>query len=597
MNGPQIVIAALALSAPIGIHGQVATGPPDSVSVAAYSSDAVRRARAAQARFERDRVRHFPVTLESFDGSCDEHVGRFCSWYDEGDWYPEPESAEIGALRNRLLDTLISVQREVPENGWVLGQRIWYLVEGGRVDEALGISQDCNGADPWWCAALQGFVLHNLGRYGESSAGFRRALRLMDVERARLWRSPRRAMDREGREFLDDLRNAAPDSIDAILDRLWVLADPLYLVGGNDRETEHYSRWTVATLKEDSRQPYPIRWGLDMQELTIRHGWEIAWERSPNGSFSALDNVVGHKHPEGRDFMPPGLALRDPSAATRADLEADRSSPRSLYAPAYAPVVLPMDAQVAVFPRGEQMVVVATYFLPEDTTRFARLGHAAPWRAPGDQAGMSDVAGIFLVPVRGGQTRSVTSSRRDLGALMIQVPSGEYVVSAEAWSPERRRAGRARFGIARRAVPDDVAVLSDLVLLSPHTTDLTELEAAVPLLLARPEIRTGEDFAVGWEVSGLGFRSETLEFQLSVARTGRGVLGRIGDFLHFTRRPIAWELTWQETGPPDPGHAFHLLNLSVPDLKPGEYRIELVLRTPGRTHARALRSFRVTDVR
>ncbi|MDA0311736.1 MAG: hypothetical protein O2992_06415 [Gemmatimonadetes bacterium] len=153
---------------------------------------------------------------------------------------------------------------------------------------------------------------------------------------------------------------------------------------------------------------------------------------------------------------------------------------------------------------------------------------------------------------------------------MIQVPSGEYVVSAEAWSPERRRAGRARFGIARRAVP---------------------------LLLARPEIRTGEDFAVGWEVSGLGFRSETLEFQLSVARTGRGVLGRIGDFLHFTRRPIAWELTWQETGPPDPGHAFHLLNLSVPDLKPGEYRIELVLRTPGRTHARALRSFRVTDVR
>jgi len=597
MNGPQIVIAALALSVPISIKGQVATGPPDSVGVAADSSAAVRRARTAQARFERDRIRHFPLTLESFGGSCDEHIGRFCSWYDEGDWYPEPESAEIEALRYELLNTLATAHRELPGNGWVLGQRVWYLVEGGRVGEALDISQDCGGADPWWCAALEGLVLHSLGRYGESATAYRRALRLMDGERAHRWRLPRRAMDREGKGVLDDLRDAAPDSIDAVLDLLWVLADPLYLVRGNDRETEHYSRWTVATLKEDARQPYRISWGRDMQELTIRHGWEIGWERSPNGSFSAVDNVVGHKHSEGRDFMPPGRALRDPSAATRADLEADRSSPRSLYAPAYAPVVLPMDGQVAVFPRGEQMVVVATYFLPEDTTRFARLGHAAPWGAPGDQAGMSDVAGLFLVPVRGGQPRSVATSRRDTGALIINVPSGEYVVSAEVWSPERRRAGRARFGIARGAVPEDVAALSDLILLLPQTTDLTELEAAVPLLLTRPEIRTGEDFAIGWEVSGLGFRYETLDFQVSVARTSRGLLGRIGDFLRVTRRPIAWELSWQETSPPEPGHVFHMLNLSVPDLEPGEYRLELVLRTPGRTPARALRSFRVTDVR
>lgn len=592
-----LFVAALLCTAaiPTALCGQVAVGTRDTTVLRADPGDVLGSARAAQAVFERRRVRYLPLSLGSSGGICDEYVGRFCTWYSEGEWYPTPERDEIVQMRSELIAHLDSLQALSLTDDWILGQRVWYRSETGAWDAALASARDCGSVEGWWCAALEGFALHGLGNFTASANAFARALSQMKPAQALSWRLPGRAIDPSVRRLLEDLE-ADPDSLARVLDRVWSLADPLYLVAGNDRLTAHYARWTVATLRERARNPFHIRWGSDLEELTIRHGWEMGWERSPaRGSFSSLDHVVGHKHPEGRDYMPSLEAIEHPASAPSELLTADRRRPRSLYSPAYAPVLLPMEGQVALFPRGETTVVVTTHFLPDDTTFHAEHHHPLPWMEPGEQADMPDRIGLFAVPVDGGPVYQRVARGRVEGTLMLEVPTSDYVISAESWSPERRRAGRFRVGVAGRAAPDDVVTLSDILLLRPSETEPEELEAAVGHALARPRIRPGQTFAIGWEVMGLGFRREVVRFEVSIERTDRGVLSRLGAFFHLSDRPQPLVLSWEEAGPYEPTYYFRYLNLDLPQLDPGSYEIRLVLSTAERSDAVATRAFEVVE--
>lgn len=587
-------LLVLAGASPGQGRAQAARQPVDTTSIVADSSDLLSVGRAAQAVFERRRTGYLPVTLSRGGGDCDERVGRFCTWYGEGEWYPVAERDEIVALRRELVAVLDSLQENLPGDGWLLGQRTWYRSEGGDWPAALRTARACGSVERWWCRALEGFALHGLGRYEEALAAFEEALSGMEPERADDWRFPRRPIDRDARGLVETWRQGLePDSARAEVDRLWTLADPLFLVAGNDRLTAHYARWTVSTLRERARNPFRIRWGDDLETLTIRHGWEMGWERSPSRDWGSLDHVIGHKHPEGRDYMPSGTVLAQPGLAAAEELMAGTSRPRSLYAPDYAPVLLPMDGQLVLFPRGTETVVVATTFLPEDTTYHADHEHDVPWLDPGDQAGMPDRAGVFAWPVGGGRLRARTSEGSAEGVLMLTLPTGAYVVSAEAWSPERRRAGRLRVGAPERPAPEDIATLSDLLLTRPLRDEPTSLEEALPAALLRPEIRPGQSFAIAWEVAGLGFRPEELVFDVSVERSGVGVLRRIGQFLRLSEPPQPLVLSWREPGPDRPTHHFRYLDLDLPSLDEGEYEIRLVLRTADRSDAVSTARFAV----
>ena len=578
----------------VPVAGQVSVQGADTAVIAFDPGDVLGRARAAQATFERRRERHLPLTFASPGGSCDEVVGRLCTWYGEGEWAPKPESDEVRALRAGLLAELDSLQALVPGNEWVIGQRVWYRAEGGDWVGALATARACR-ADTWWCAALEGLGLHGLGRHREAEAAFERALAHMDPEIARRWRMPERAVDSDTWDLLRDLERAGPDSLELGLERLWRLADPLYLVDGNDRLTEHYARWTVATLKDGARNPFRLRWGRDLEELTIRHGWEIGWERSPSRSLGGPFGVTGHRHPEAREYMPSGKALAALATTPAEEFLADRRRPRSLYAPPYAPVILPMEGQVAVFPRIDRTLVVTTAFMPEDTSFHADHDHERPWMEPKDQAGVPDRIGLFAIPVDGGGVIERERAGSTSGALLLDLPVGGYFVSVESWSPQARRAGRLRRGIPRREVPADVAVLSDLLLLEGRGPAPASLQEALPAALSRAEIRPDQALAVAWEVAGLGFRPESLELELSVDRSDRNVLRRLGDLLGISERPPSLAVSWEEPAPDHPTHLFRWLDLDLPPLDPGEYRITLTLRTAGRSDVSATRTFRVTD--
>jgi hypothetical protein len=470
---------------------------------------------------------------------------------------------------------------------------VWYRVEAGDGEAALEVARDCPRAPGWWCAALEGLALHTLRRFVAAEAAFDTALARMDPELALEWRVPERAVDGDGRDVLATVVTAGDPSLGIVLERMWSLADPLYLVDGNDRKTAHYARWTVATLKEDARNPYRIRWGRDLEELTVRHGWEVGWHRSRGGRLGQPDEVVGHSDPERRDYLPRGRALADPTTAPLDDLVANRDEGRSLYAPPYAPVLLPMESQLARFPRGDRLVVVAGQFLPEDTTYHADHDHPKPWMEPGDQAGMLDRIGLFAVPVDGGATlerRSVGSAE---GALALEMPAGAWLLSAESWSPERRRAGRQRVVIEHVAAPPGVATLSDLLLLAPSEVPPDSLAEALPMVLLAPEIRRGASLAIAWELSGLGYRPETLSFEVTVERTGRSVFRRLGEALRLASPPRGVVISWEEAGPDRPRTVFRHLDLTLTDLEDGLYEVTVTLRGEGRSDAVARREFRV----
>jgi hypothetical protein len=586
------LVSVLVLAPRVGA-AQAAVAGDDTVVVAAEPGDAHGAARSLQAAFERMRERHFPLTFASIGGPCDEVVGRLCTWYGEGEWVPEPEPEAVRSRRRDLLRQLDSLQAIIPSDAWVLGQRVWYRAEAGDWAEALAVAHRCGAAASWWCAALEGLALHGGQRFVEAADAFERALAEMDPGQALEWRVPDRAVDREARGILEGAVRAADGTLDVVLGRLWALADPLYLVEGNDRMTAHFARWTVATLKEGARNPYRLRWGRDLEELTVRHGWEIGWERSRGRVPGAPDDIIGHKEQEGRDYLPDGRALADPSMATAADFVAGRGQPRSLHAPVYAPVLLPMGGQVALFPRGDRVTVVATHFLPEDTTFHAQHEHARPWMEPGDQADAPDQIGLFALPLDGGPRVEARRVGRSSGALMIDVPAGAWVLSAESWSPSRRRAGRLRLGMERAPVAPDVATLSDLLLLQRTEVALHSLEAALPHALPAPEVGREGGLAVAWEVSGLGLRAETMRFEVIVERTDRSLVRRLGELFRLTTRTATVALSWEEAGPETPGPLFRHLDLATPPLAPGMYTVTLTLRTPGRSDAVSRGAFRV----
>src|SRR5690606_10673646 len=106
-----------------------------------------------------------PFTWGGGSSRCDERVGRFCLNHMAGgpDWVAPPEDEEIVEARLMLVDGLRQVAELIPGDGWVVGQRVRYLLEANRFEDAVDAAGDCR-AEPWWCAALTGFAHHYAGQ-------------------------------------------------------------------------------------------------------------------------------------------------------------------------------------------------------------------------------------------------------------------------------------------------------------------------------------------------------------------------------------------------------------------------------------------------
>jgi len=570
-----------------GAAVQLSTTPQDSARL-------LSQARNAQRHFENLHRSRLPRTLGG-GGSCDERVGRICLRWDGGmDWSPSPEDSVTTAGREELLRTLGRIASRIPGDRWVLGQQIRYLGYMGRWREALALARTCRGGEPWWCDALQGYVLHRSGQVHEAMESFDRALTRMDPEEADEWRDPSALLDYPVARWLRDPGGLSPTEA---LDRFWRLSDPLFLTPGNEALTEHLSRRFGAQLLSDATLTMGLSWSGGLEQLLMRYGFVAGWERTwPEMGELAEGAVVEHHHPESRGLTPPLEVLEDPGGLPRGVWTPRDEHPRNALAPVLAPLVVEGQGQTAVFRRDGDLLVVARYGPSADTLLLRRRGilaeggdvekgwsGSAPWDLPGDGESPDTLAGLFLMADTGRWAPLSAFSSGGSGVLQLRAPPGSYLLSLEQWSPSGRWGTRIRHGLRSEFIPEDVPSLSDLVLLRHQETIPESLAESLPRMMVGSRIRSGDTVTVGWEIYGLGRRGEPLTLHLSLVEEEGSLIRRALKRIGLMNRQPVLTLTWTEGGSREPGPLFRAVDLELPNLGDGRYLLKLELEIAKRT--------------
>src|SRR5580765_2020155 len=288
-----------------------ATSPADSQRV-------LKDARSAQVNFERTRRANLPLDNGGSSGRCDVRVGRFCYWWDDGEFPPPPELPKTKTARAALIARLTQAAHRVSGDGWIAGQRVRYLVEDDRAQEGADAARECR-AEVDWCAALAGYAYHAAGEFRRADSAFSAALAAMTERERCRWTDISVLLEGDARKRYDRLQCADRGQFEA---RFWALSRPLYLLPANDLRTEHFARLTMARLIRMSGYARDIAWGDDSEELLMRYGWETGWTRSPPSIGSPLDvHVVGHEPTPAFDFVPSTDALTIPNSAVASDWE------------------------------------------------------------------------------------------------------------------------------------------------------------------------------------------------------------------------------------------------------------------------------------
>jgi hypothetical protein len=527
--------------------------PASPARSARDSQTILRAARRAQGEFELTRRWHLPSAPPV--ERCDERVGRFCYWHGDDPAERPAEPERIRRARDALLATLDSLATLLPGDGWVAGQRVRYLVEGGRTRDAVLAAEACRAA-LWWCWALGGLARHAAAEFPAADSVFDAALGLMPPDERCRWSDLSPLV--EG-DLAKRYRALACEERAGLEARLWWLARPLWSQPGNDRRSAHFARLTMVHLMRDARTAYGLAWGRDLADITVRYGWPLWWTQVPPRATGTVADaaVTGHEATPGFHFLPPTRAALDPAAAREEDFTLRAARPRERYAPSYAKAFTAPAHQSAVFRRGDTALVVAAYDLTADTP-FARAPLAAA-----------------LVLARDERTRPVVA-RRDhappRGVLLAAGAWAPLLLSLEVTTPERHHVARARYGW-RPPAPERRVSSSDLLLFAADDSLPTTLEQVAPHALGSRAVPSDRQLGLYWELYGLGSGGSGR----GVVTTAVSVLPLKRGFLGLGRRKRV-RLEWQDHPERVDGIGARTLRLDLSGLAPGRYRVVLSVK-------------------
>jgi tetratricopeptide (TPR) repeat protein len=541
-------------------------------------------ARAAQTRYEKVRLRHLSTTWSRSGSSRDEIVGRIALINDAGleEWRPSPDPAPVADARADLLAALDRAAARLPGDGWITGQRVFYYLEAGNTESALAAARDCRG-DGWWCRALVGWALHAAGEFVASESAFREALAAMPPKERDRWTDLGPLLDDDSARLFKD----GPDEARSRLERrYWWLADPLWSLPGNDRLTEHYARLVQDKVLEDARTPFEMSWGSDLREVLIRYGWPVGWERTRARSWalgkSGGGGIIGHDPPGERRFAPDAAMLERPTESAAGALTLDEEGARTTYSPAYAERFLDLDHQLAVFRRGQLARVVAGWSLPADSL-------AGSPEAPSNDAPVEAAVAVSANPADL-PVLAWMEGRRSSGTLAVTVPWAPAVVSVEALSLEAGLAARARYGLPITGPSGARPALSDLLLIDPAAPLPRSLEEAVPRARGTTRLDPGASMGVFWELYPPGGGPYQVRWSLRLRDDRGGFWKGLGAALGLASRAGgSTALEWVEPVPGGLDYAPRTLVLTLPELPPGDYALELEAVFPDSRRARVER--------
>jgi hypothetical protein len=571
-----VSIAVGTRTSPAQAANAISSSSADSARAASF---AIRQAHRVQAAFERTRRMLLPRTQPSDDNPCDERIGRLCYWH-RGNDSVGPEPTGITRARDRLIDQLVALMRVAPDDPWIVGESVHYLVEAGYDSSAILVARDCRST-PWWCSALRGFVLHDLERYADAEAAFDSALAAMPASARCTWNDLSLLLSDDERETYARTPCAQRTAYER---RFWELADPSYAIPGNDRRTEHFTRLVQTTLARDAENPYGLPWGDDLRELTIRYGAPTGFTTTWSDPLHSWRPIVGHDREPSYRFSAIGTGGDD----VRWDVRAERS--RERYAPRYVSRIDDFPAQFGLFRRGDSALVVAMYADTGTATSRTLLG-------------VTDESGF---------------NTSDTGAVHVRQSTTTWksvVVGVERYDTVTKRLERAREWLAPPTAAPGAPVLSTVLLYAPTDTNgVASLGEATQCALSSTDLGSSRRVGLYWEMystqrAEVGVGGDTVArdsagsdpthiedentdspsadstadstssdpdvtVAITITRTDGGVWRWLAQRLRLESKMSPLTMGWRDV-PGTPGGVAKSVVLDLSQLPAGQYRIEL----------------------
>ena len=539
------------------------------------------------------------------------------NWYPADEPIPVDESvardmalspewrARIRAERAVLIDSLEALAKLKPNDAWITGERVRFLVDQGSVRSALEVARSCT-ANPVWCAQLTGFALDAAGDYARADSAFDAATAAMTPERQCEWTSTKLLLDSRGRGAYEHL---SCDQRVAFNRTLWWLSTPLFSDSMSDRRSADFSRKVLIQLHSalpwDERFDWRDRYGGEaLAEMLVRYGWPAfsafggAWEEMSHASWMGFydsTRTATAEYPQDRlHLVPEWRAIEDPFRATAGawqinvpDLTAEEE-PAAQWWPAehYAHAggsIRQLPDQTAVLRREDHVVLATASELPPPRLQVN-----------------SDTASVVLVRTTGPnvvEKLSHTTYKHDRAIVVTApIPSGPAIVGTElrAARPGELSA-RTRFAIApppplATFKPGETAI-SEPILIAAHDGPPPGPETALQYMLGSTRVR-GAKVGLYWETYGWT-ASDSVDVAVVITRREKlSTIRRLGMLMrvaHDINGSVA--VRWDE---PQPGHSAWTIPGTVPiqarsvridlsRLEPGHYSVAVLVGKHGST--------------
>jgi hypothetical protein len=446
---------------------------------AAISPDSIERlrreARRAESAFERLSRQLVPMRFGSAGRDCDEIVGRFCLTYDSGrPPEPDPEHGRVVDARRAAIEALRAAFTWLPGDLDTAAPLVRYLVEDDRAGEAVSTARmyEIVSGDSVWGRLLTGFAEHAAAQDTSAERLYREVLPLLPVREREQIEDLEWLLEGEDRGEFDRLSDPAAARFRR---QFWTLADPLFITPGNESWAEHVSRHVWSRVL--ARAPVVgdmVRWGEDLEQLTVRYGVPVGRTRTP-GSITQDGTLVEHYDPDQLVFAPPDLLSRGlpPIPLPGRPWELDRVRGRSGFAPVTIRRVIAIDHQVSRFPKPEGTLLrVDGQMVMDSAANQNGSLETGLWVLDADLRTLQVQRGTAGI-------RSGTASF----AMEVEVPgNGPFLYSLEAIEPSSRLAGRARYATDADSAEGPLR-LSDPLITFPFGS------ATLPASLSDPAIR------------------------------------------------------------------------------------------------------------
>src|SRR5262245_30783903 len=292
-------LVIIAVATPRLVHAQ-AQAPTDTMAIRRQMNDAARE-------YENSKRSTAPHRLQQ-NSFCDEQVGRFCLIYDRGILPTLPdEPKQVVAARNKAIDAYQKGVAAWPTDSTLVAPLIRYLVEADRGKEAIEVAKQFKEVttDRVWALMLLAFAQH--GARDDASADETYAVALHDA-------LPNERQDMHDVTFIlsRDERSKYTELTGPqrahYLEKLWNLADPLYLTPGNESLVEHLSRKVYTHILGLAPSSEEGAWALDEEMLTIRFGVPTA--RSYSFGQTGQKTLMEHYDPDQLTYVPPSMITK-----------------------------------------------------------------------------------------------------------------------------------------------------------------------------------------------------------------------------------------------------------------------------------------------